>query len=241
MSQKLRVFCFTSFFIIMFGQTQRVLYINFYVAVLYCRCKKYRRQLIVLFIIMVAFWEVYQKAILPMAGVKPEESRDALHSFSTNSKICKILWKGCFDGRGKSDSKVLDYDTIGKNYDPDLSDPVKNTYKQKDEYLQDYFKIWFEMLKKHPTVYIQATLNGTYGYWGYMTEIRYPYGYYVQPESMDAYQKNIKYIIQKNKIYQRYISWGFRYNISENSIDIIYKTDDVFMDFDWIAWHGMFF
>ena len=44
-----------------------------------------------------------------------------------------------------------------------------------------------------------------------------------------------------NKIYQRYISWGFRYNISENSIDIIYKTDDIFMDFDWIAWHGMFF
>ena len=70
--------------------------------------------------------------------------------------------------------KVLDYDTIGKNYDPDLSDPVKNTYKQKDEYLKDYFNIWFEMLKKHPTAYIQATLNGTYGYWGYMTEIRYP-------------------------------------------------------------------
>ena len=62
--------------------------------------------------------------------------------------------------------KVLDYDTIGKNYDPDLSDPVKNTYKQKDEYLKDYFNIWFEMLKKHPTAYIQATLNGTYGYWG---------------------------------------------------------------------------
>lgn len=51
----------------------------------------------------------------------------------------------------------------------------------------------------------------------------------------------MKYIIRKNKIYQRYISWGFRYNISENSIDIIYKTDDIFMDFDWIAWHGMFF
>ena len=93
------------------------------------------------------------------------------------------------------------------------------------------------MLKKHPTAYIQATLNGTYGYWGYMTEIRYPYGYYVQPESMDIYQKEYKiYYLDK-----RYISWGFRYNISENSIDIIYKTDDIFMDFDWIAWHGMFF
>ena len=63
----------------MFGQTQRVLYINF----LRCRfcivgVKKYRRQLIVLFIIMVAFWEVYQKAILPMAGVKPGGKQEML-------------------------------------------------------------------------------------------------------------------------------------------------------------------
>ena len=41
----------------------------------------------------------------------------------------------------------------------------------------------------------------------------------------------MKYIIRKKQ------------NISEIyiSIDIIYKTDDIFMDFDWIAWHGMFF
>ena len=46
----------------------------------------------------------------------------------------------CFDGRGKKwFEKLLDYDTIGKNYDPDLSDPVKNTYKQKDEYLKRLF------------------------------------------------------------------------------------------------------
>ena len=52
-------------------------------------------------------------------------------------------------------------------------------------------------------------------------------------------KKNIKYLFRKNKIYQRYISWGFRYNISENSIDIIYKTDDIFMDFelDCLAWY----
>lgn len=104
--------------------------------------------------------------------------------------------------------KVLDYDTIGKNYDPDLSDPVKNTYKQKDEYLKDYFNIWFEMLKKHPTAYIQATLNGTYGYWGYMTEIRYPYGYYVQPESMDAYQKEYKIYYSGKTKYIRDIYHG---------------------------------
>ena len=64
--------------------------------------------------------------------------------------------------------KVLDYDTIGKNYDPDLSDPVKNTYKtEKTNILKRLFLTYgLKMLKKHPTAYIQATLNGTYGYWG---------------------------------------------------------------------------
>lgn len=75
-----------------------------------------------------------------------------------------------------------------------------------------------------------------------MTEIRYPYGYYVQPESMDAYQKEYKIYYSGKTKYIRDIYHGvLGYNISENSIHIIYKTDDVFMDFDWIAWHGMFF
>lgn len=163
--------------------------------------KKYRRQLIVLFIIMVAFWELYQKAILPMAGVKPGGKQEMLSiPFQQTARYVKYYGNDVSTEEEKVIRKVLDYDTIGKNYDPDLSDPVKNTYKQKDEYLKDYFNIWFEMLKKHPTAYIQATLNGTYGYWGYMTEIRYPYGYYVQPESMDIYQKEYEiYYLEKTK------------------------------------------
>lgn len=160
--------------------------------------KKYRKQLIVLFIIMVAFWEVYQKAILPMAGVEPGGKQEMLSiPFQQTARYVKYYEKDVSTEEEKVIRQVLDYDTIGKNYDPDLSDPVKNTYKQKDEYLPDYFKIWVEMFQKHPTAYIQATLNGTYGYWGYMTEVRYPYGYYVQPESMDIYQKEYKIYYQK--------------------------------------------
>ncbi len=171
--------------------------------------KKYRRQLIVLFIIMVAFWEVYQKAILPMAGVKPGGKQEMLSiPFQQTARYVKYYRNDVSTEEEKVIRKVLDYDTIGKNYDPDLSDPVKNTYKQKDEYLKDYFNIWFEMLKKHPTAYIQATLNGTYGYWGYMTEIRYPYGYYVQPESMDTYQKEYKIYYSEKTKYIRDIYHG---------------------------------
>ena len=226
----------------MFGQTQRVLYINFYDAVLYCRCKKISKTIDSFIYNNGGVWEVYQKAILPMAGVKPGGKQEMLSiPFQQTARYVKYYGNDVSTEEEKVIRKVLDYDTIGKNYDPDLSDPVKNTYKQKDEYLKDYFNIWFEMLKKHPTAYIQATLNGTYGYWGYMTEIRYPYGYYVQPEVWIYIKKNIKYIIQKKQNISEIYIMGFRYNISENSIDIIYKTDDIFMDFDWIAWHGMFF
>ena len=136
-----------------------------------------------------------------MAGVKPGGKQEMLSiPFQQTARYVKYYRNDVSTEEEKVIRKVLDYDTIGKNYDPDLSDPVKNTYKQKDEYLKDYFNIWFEMLKKHPTAYIQATLNGTYGYWGYMTEIRYPYGYYVQPESMDIYQKEYKiYYLEKTK------------------------------------------
>ena len=43
------------------------------------------------------------------------------------------------------------------------------------------------------------------------------------------------YYLEKTKYIRDIYQGDFRYNISENSIDIIYKTDDIFMDFDWIS------
>ena len=48
-----------------------------------------------------------------------------------------------------------------------MSDPVKATYRTGNitkEKLMNYFKAWFSMFKKHPGVYIEATLHNTYGY-----------------------------------------------------------------------------
>ena len=78
----------------MFGQTQRVLYINFYDAVLYCRCKKISKTID-------SF--IYNNGGV-LGGLPKSNSShgrceawrkagDALHPFSTDSEICKILWK----------------------------------------------------------------------------------------------------------------------------------------------------
>lgn len=62
--------------------------------------------------------------------------------------------------------KILDYNALPTLYTPELCDPVKNSFKQDstDEDFSKYLSVWFRQFFRHPTVYIQATLNNTYGY-----------------------------------------------------------------------------
>ena len=61
---------------------------------------------------------------------------------------------------------VLSFDQIAEEYYPEKSDAVKSMYKgtEGNEELKNYFKAWFSMLKKHPEIYLEATLEGSYGY-----------------------------------------------------------------------------
>lgn len=73
---------------------------------------------------------------------------------------------------------VLPYDELPDLYLPDLSDPVKESYKLhnakvegSEEYteehpdaLKEYFKAWASMGLRHPGCYVQATIANTYAY-----------------------------------------------------------------------------
>lgn len=61
---------------------------------------------------------------------------------------------------------VLEYDIIGEKYNPEIVDPVKNTFRDSatKEDFNKYMSVWFKQFFRHPTVYIQATLNTVYGY-----------------------------------------------------------------------------
>lgn len=61
---------------------------------------------------------------------------------------------------------VLDYAALSGDYDPDKADPVKNTYREEAsrEELLRYFRVWAQMLRKHPGTYVQATMNNYYQY-----------------------------------------------------------------------------
>lgn len=70
--------------------------------------------------------------------------------------------------------KILDYNALPELYNPEICDPVKNSFKQEstDEDFSEYLGVWFSQFFKHPTVYVQATLNNIYGYF-YPEDIGY--------------------------------------------------------------------
>ncbi len=64
------------------------------------------------------------------------------------------------------EKEILDKNFQGiehlQNYDPRIVDPVKIYYNHTD--FKGYLKVYFLQMKKHPGVYLEALLNGAFGY-----------------------------------------------------------------------------
>ena len=62
--------------------------------------------------------------------------------------------------------KVLEYDRLADEYNPDTADQVKNLYRQDatSQELMDYFKIWTGLALRHPDTCFQATYGNYYQY-----------------------------------------------------------------------------
>ena len=55
----------------------------------------------------------------------------------------------------KAINDILSYDGIKENYNPEISDFVKNTFREgSEDKLDEYFKVWFEMFFKNIQWYI---------------------------------------------------------------------------------------
>lgn len=171
------------------------------IAGIFIFCKRNRKILAFLMMALIIFWKAYN-AVLPMAGIVPGGKQEMLSiPFQQTARYVKEHGKEVTAKEKEAISKVLNYEVLAQNYDPNLSDPVKNTYTGQDEYLSDYFKIWSKQLLKHPDTYISATLNGTYGYYAYKDWIKCANGYYTQPVYFYKYDQYYK--INDNKIFEK--------------------------------------
>ncbi len=63
-------------------------------------------------------------------------------------------------------NEVLPYEKLKEKYNPNLSDPVKNTlnYDKFSDNKLKYIEIWFNLLKENKRTYLAATIYNTYGY-----------------------------------------------------------------------------
>ena len=129
--------------------------------------KKYRKQLSIVFIIVLALSTCYSKVLLPSLKITPGSIREALSvPFQQTARYVKYYGDELSDKDKEVIDKVLIYDTLSERYDPELADDVKNKFNKyaTNDDLKEYFKVWFKGLLKHPITYINATINNTYGF-----------------------------------------------------------------------------
>lgn len=61
--------------------------------------------------------------------------------------------------------QVIPYDAILESYNPELSDPIKNKWRNPtEEELDAFWTVWLQNGLRHPKVYAEATLNHVFGY-----------------------------------------------------------------------------
>ena len=89
---------------------------------------------------------------------------------------------------------VLDYKVLGKRYNPNLSDPVKWTFKEKSttEQRLRYLKTWATMFFKEPKLYIGATIANKYEYFYPEANLAGFYGFSWSVWCMKVANKNNK-------------------------------------------------
>ena len=129
--------------------------------------KELRKKLIVVFLITISFYGVFDKVILPYYKITPGSVRETLSiPFQQTARYVKYYSDDLSAKEIKIIDKVLEYDTIADRYDPTLADPVKNKYNKDatSDDLKEYLKVWFKCFFRHPLVYIEATVHNIYGY-----------------------------------------------------------------------------
>lgn len=116
--------------------------------------------------------------IVTYGGVQAGMAREALSlPFQQTARAVKYHGSEMSKIEKETINRLLDYDSIGKVYDPVISDPVKNTAKAtatKEDTIA-YFKTWGSQFLQYPVSYIEATIAGTYGYYVF-TKDGYPSG-----------------------------------------------------------------
>ena len=129
--------------------------------------KKVRKQTGFLAIGMLVFSMLLTNVLYPILQITPGSKREMLSiPLQQTARYVCTMESSVTPEEKAAISAVLDYEHILTHYDPEVSDGVKESFREDatTEELITYFKVWFQILLKHPGIYIQATMNNVYSY-----------------------------------------------------------------------------
>lgn len=110
---------------------------------------------------------LWSGVLLPALGVEKGSVREALSiPLQQTARYVSLYESEVTDEEKAAISGVLDYRMLA-DYDADLSDPVKSYFYDdaSGKALLAYFRAWFQMCKKHPLTYVDATILNSYSYY----------------------------------------------------------------------------
>ncbi len=126
-----------------------------------------------------AVYLVLTGVVYPACGVDMREEKEMLSvPFQQTARIVAEHGDDMTEGERDAIDAVLPYDRLAELYDPDLADPVKESYKlhnskvegsfeYADEHpgaLGDYLRAWLGLVARHPATALTATAANTYAY-----------------------------------------------------------------------------
>lgn len=141
--------------------------------------KEKRQYVLLALVCILATYSCYSKVLLPHFKITETSIRESLSiPFQQTAALINKNEDIIEEKDLEVISRLLNIDVIKNEYNPELADPVKNTFNPyyEDEDLKEYFNIWFKYLLKRPGTYVTATINNMYGYF-YPNTVRW-YIYY---------------------------------------------------------------
>lgn len=121
-----------------------------------------RRRVVTVLVVTLVVYGGVTKGIYPALGIGGAPISEALSiPFQQTARYVCYFGDEVTDYEKEVIDNVLSYDNL-INYNPVISDPIKNCYKGGN--LAEYFDVWFGMFLKHPGSYMAAIINKSYGY-----------------------------------------------------------------------------
>lgn len=126
-----------------------------------------RKKLSLMYCIIIILYFLYSSWLLPTLKITSGSVREVLSiPFQQTARYVTYYSDDVTNDEKKAIDKVLGYNDLAKRYNPEKADPVKNKFNKytTSTDLRKYFEVWLKQFIKHPMIYVEATINNTYGY-----------------------------------------------------------------------------